>query len=68
MQDLIADYEISRQMLQKRIETLNCLLKHQTFQTIEREQLLARRDMLCKERDDITHLITDMRKHLNYFK
>ncbi|MDE5883488.1 MAG: hypothetical protein K2H29_00170 [Oscillospiraceae bacterium] len=65
MQDLIADYENSRQMLQKRIQELNCLLKNQTFQTMEREHLAARRDMLCKERDDIIHLMADMQKHLN---
>ena len=64
MQDLISDYENSRLLLQKRIHELNQQLRNTSLQTIERELLTARRDMLSKEHTELLFVIADMHKHL----
>lgn len=64
MQDLINDYEHCRLLLQRRIYELNKLLRNDALQTIERQTLTARRDMLMTERTELLLAIIDMRKHL----
>lgn len=64
LQDLILDYENSRLLLQKRIHELNQQLRNTSLQTIERELLTARRDMLSKEHTELLLVIADMRRHL----
>ncbi|MBD5143392.1 MAG: hypothetical protein HDT22_07275 [Ruminococcus sp.] len=64
MQELIANYENCRLLLQSRIYELNKLLRNNTLQTIERQVLTARRDMLTTERTELSMMILDMKKHL----
>ena len=64
MQDLIKNYEHCRLLLQNRIYELNKLLRNNTLQTIERQTLTARRDMLTTERTELSLAILDMKKHV----
>ena len=64
LQELIANYENCRLLLQSRIYELNKLLRNNTLQTIERQVLTARRDMLTTERTELSMMILDMKKHL----
>lgn len=64
MQNLIADYESCRMHLQRRIYELNTLLQNDNLQTIERETITVRRDLLVKERMELTCAVIDMRRHL----
>ena len=64
MQELIANYENCRLLLQSRIYELNKLLRNNTLQSIERQVLTARRDMLTTERTELSLVILDMKKHL----
>ena len=64
MLDLIQNYELSRSQLQQRICELNALLKNPSLQTIEREKLTLRRDMLYTERRELVEDILQMKQHL----
>ncbi|MDE6005666.1 MAG: hypothetical protein K2G88_09810 [Oscillospiraceae bacterium] len=66
MQDLIKNYENCRLLLQSRIYELNKLLRNNTLQTIERQTLTTRRDMLVTERTELSLAIIDMRKHIKF--
>ncbi|MBR1527846.1 MAG: hypothetical protein IJ642_00930 [Oscillospiraceae bacterium] len=64
MLDLIYEYEETRFQLQKRIYELNKQLRKDTLMTIEREKLIARRDMLARERCELLDMIIELKKHL----
>ncbi len=62
---LIEDYEQTRFQLQRRIYELNKLLRDDNLRTMEREKLIARRDLLTRERSELLEDILEMRRHLS---
>lgn len=64
MLDLIESYEKTGFQLQNRISELNGILRDKSLQTIEREKLTARRDMLSRERSEIVADLIEMKQHL----
>ena len=73
MLELIYDYEFTRFQLQKRIYELTKSLQSRSLRTMEREKLLARRDVLSQERTELLEMILEMQAHLgkeelNYVK
>jgi hypothetical protein len=63
MQQMIRDYELSRQALQCRIRELNSLLRDDTLMHKEREQLMRRRDLLVDETIEMLHILVELRCH-----
>lgn len=64
MKDLLQEYQALHYKINRKIKKLNFELKNESLQTMEYEQLKARRDLLRLEEWEIMDAINEMRKHL----